>query len=227
MAFSYSPKIVTDGLVRYLDAGNTYSYVSGSTDWNDLSRSQISGSLINGPIFTGSNGGAIVFDGINDYVSIPTYTFGNGNWTVNMWVNTSASYTSTFGPLISNSSGGPVSLLLTINNNKINFRNYSGVWVDNTGSSTLNTNQWYMLTWVNYAGVVAQSGSGQVFVNGVSDSSIFNSYTTNGGPCDVIASYTNNTFYKGRIAATQIYTKSLSAQEVLQNFNAMKGRYGY
>jgi hypothetical protein len=39
MAFNYSPKIVTDGLVLYLDAANSKSYVSGSTTWNDISRS--------------------------------------------------------------------------------------------------------------------------------------------------------------------------------------------
>jgi hypothetical protein len=69
MAFSYSPKIVTDGLVLYLDAANPYSYVSGSLNWNDLSRSQLSGSLVNGPTYSSANNGSIVFDGTNDYVN--------------------------------------------------------------------------------------------------------------------------------------------------------------
>jgi hypothetical protein len=66
MAFSYSPKIVTDGLVLYLDAGNPYSYVSGSTNWNDLSRSMLSGSLVNGPTYNTGSLGSIVFDGVDD-----------------------------------------------------------------------------------------------------------------------------------------------------------------
>ena len=74
MAFNYSPKIVTDGLVLYLDAANSKSYVSGSTTWNDISRSGINGTLVNGPTFTGSNGGSIVFDGVNDYVSLNNNT---------------------------------------------------------------------------------------------------------------------------------------------------------
>ena len=45
MAFRYSPKIVTDGLVLYLDAANTKSYVSGSTTWNDLSKTPNNGSV--------------------------------------------------------------------------------------------------------------------------------------------------------------------------------------
>jgi len=52
MAFSYSPKIVTDGLVLYLDAANPYSYVSGSTSWNDISRGGNNGTLVNGPTFS-------------------------------------------------------------------------------------------------------------------------------------------------------------------------------
>jgi hypothetical protein len=66
--FHYSPKIVTDGLVLYLDAANTRSYPGTGTTWSDLSRGGNNGSLINGPTFNSANGGSIVFDGSNDYV---------------------------------------------------------------------------------------------------------------------------------------------------------------
>ena len=87
MAFSYSPKIVTDGLVLYLDATNPYSYVSGSLNWNDLSRSQLSGSLINGPTYNTS--GYVSLDGINDYIDIgnrTTLQMGTGDFTMGLWV---------------------------------------------------------------------------------------------------------------------------------------------
>ena len=60
--------IVTNGLVLYLDAANYLSYTSGSTVWRDLSSSNNSGSLINGPTFSSGNAGSIVFDGVDDYV---------------------------------------------------------------------------------------------------------------------------------------------------------------
>ena len=69
MAFNYSPKIVTNGLVLCLDAGNVKSYVSGSTTWTDLSPTQKNGILTNGPTFNSSNGGSIVFDGVDDYIN--------------------------------------------------------------------------------------------------------------------------------------------------------------
>jgi hypothetical protein len=55
--------IVTNGLVLYLDAANYLSYTSGSTVWRDLSSSNLSGSLINGPTFNSANGGYIACDG--------------------------------------------------------------------------------------------------------------------------------------------------------------------
>ncbi len=68
MAFNYSPRVVTDGLVLYLDAANQYSYVSGSTSWNDISRGGNNGILTNGPTYNSANGGSIVFDGTNDLI---------------------------------------------------------------------------------------------------------------------------------------------------------------
>jgi len=69
MSFNFSPKIVTDGLVLYLDAANTKSFISGSTTWNDISKNKNDGTLINGPTFNPNNMGSIVFDGLNDYVN--------------------------------------------------------------------------------------------------------------------------------------------------------------
>jgi hypothetical protein len=87
MSFHYSPKIITEGLVLYLDAANTRSYVSGSTTWNDISRSGNNGTLINGPTFNSGNGGSIVFDGVNDYVALGN-NFQNGPLTILTWINT-------------------------------------------------------------------------------------------------------------------------------------------
>jgi hypothetical protein len=82
-----------------------------------------------------------------------------------------------------------------------------------------------MLTWVNYAGASESLGTMQMFVNGISDSSTFNSYTTNGGPCNAIG---RNWFsyFSGEIGNVQFYNKSLTPSEVAQNYNAYKSRFG-
>ncbi|NBP55511.1 hypothetical protein EBU71_03030, partial [bacterium] len=65
------PAIVTNGLVLNLDAGNSASYPGTGTTWTDLSGNGNNGTLINGPTYSSSNGGSIVFDGTNDSVNIP------------------------------------------------------------------------------------------------------------------------------------------------------------
>ncbi|MFY7886544.1 MAG: LamG-like jellyroll fold domain-containing protein, partial [Dolichospermum sp.] len=92
MAVNTRNSIVTNGLVLALDAGNTKSYTSGSTNWRDLSGNNYSGSLINGPTFDNNNGGSIVFDGTNDYIdnigATSTFSFiqNIGIFTINAWV---------------------------------------------------------------------------------------------------------------------------------------------
>jgi hypothetical protein len=60
--------VVTTGLQLYLDAGNASSYPGTGTAWTDLSVNGRNGTLTNGPTYSGTNGGSIVFDGTNDYV---------------------------------------------------------------------------------------------------------------------------------------------------------------
>jgi hypothetical protein len=81
-----------------------------------------------------------------------------------------------------------------------------------------------MLTWVNYAGATANLGTMQMFINGVSDSSVFNSYTTNGGPCNVIGANWFSSF-NGKIDIVKIYNRALSSSEVQQNYNKYKSRF--
>ena len=60
--------VVTTGLQLYLDAGNASSYPGSGTAWTDLSGNSRDGTLTNGPTYSDTNGGSIVFDGTNDFV---------------------------------------------------------------------------------------------------------------------------------------------------------------
>ena len=59
--------VVTDNMVVYLDAGNNSSYSGSGTSWNDISGNSNNFTLVNGPTYSSSDGGAIVLDGTNDY----------------------------------------------------------------------------------------------------------------------------------------------------------------
>ena len=222
----YGGPIVTLGLTFAIDASSFVSYDRVGTTWSNLSRNTFNGTFQNSPTFSIVNGGIIDFDGTSAWVEIQTYTFGNGNWTCNIWAqgdNVVYSSSST-GNLISNSSGGPVTNAMGFLSSKIHYRNYDGAWKSNSGNTTLSTGQWYMLTWVNYAGASANLGTMKMFVNGLSDSSVFNSYATNGGPCNAIG---RNWFsyFNGRIGLVQFYNVSLTDSQVFENFNAHRSRF--
>ena len=85
-------KIRYDGLVLNLDAGNIISYNGTGSIWNDISGNANSATLTNGPVFNSSNGGQIIFDGLNDFangVAIPS-TSGNNSRTVILWYKSTA-----------------------------------------------------------------------------------------------------------------------------------------
>jgi hypothetical protein len=92
MAAKLGPSIINNGLVLDLDAADINSYIGSGTSWKDMTGNGNSGTLVNGPSFSGSNGGSIVFDGIDDYVIL------NGGNNLNNWnadgINSATSYRS-------------------------------------------------------------------------------------------------------------------------------------
>ena len=95
MAYRNGPKIVTDGLVLCLDAAIGKSYPGSGTSWTDLSGNGNNGTLVNGPTFSSANGGSIVLDGVNDYISttsISISTFTYEGWLYNNLTGGSTNY---------------------------------------------------------------------------------------------------------------------------------------
>ena len=233
MAYNFSPKIVTDGLVLYLDASNTRSYPGTGTTWSDLSRGGNNGSLINGPTFNSANGGNIVFDGSNDYISTNTNSSltqaGNTQFTVDVWVKKSASNKDMLlGPWDnSNRKGWFVqwftdgNLYFGITNGAFNYNYVSVSW----------QNQWFNLTGVFDGSLLTNQNIGKIYVNNILQN------TTNSGnmltsvPAGLvevsIGRLTNYSSYAtGNIAMVKIYNRALSASEISQNYNATKTRFG-
>ena len=217
MAFSYSPKIVTDGLVLYLDAANPYSYVSGSLNWNDLSRSMLSGSLENSPGYSSANGGSIVFDGSNDYVDCGNQLLNYEIFTTNLWINWVFFDNSWRSPIGDGSNIYDYHILILSGNIYLGVSsNYTGSPFVGVNHGSINQNQWYNFT-------ITKNSSNLVcfYKNGTLLS------------CDTKVGGTNiNTIGKGyvydnaKIPIVQFYNRALTPSEVLQNYNATKGRFG-
>ena len=84
--------VVQSGLVLNLDAGVLSSYPGTGTAWTDLSGNGRNGTLTNGPTFNSANGGSLVFDGIDDFVSsVSNLTLAN-NFSVSLWLIHTNSY---------------------------------------------------------------------------------------------------------------------------------------
>ena len=224
MAFNYSPKVITDGLVLYLDAANSRSYVSGSTTWNDLSRGGNNGTLINGPTFNTSSLGSVVFDGVDDYVLINAFGL-LAPLTICSWVyktshRTWASILDRYGneSLDSLAFGFDFTdgqRLMYQWNNVPPFANRV------VGNTIVNTNQWY------YIGISATTTTGSFYINGALDVDRTVGQVNQTGNFYMGANFAGgDEYYPGRIANIQVYNRALSATEILQNYNATKTRFG-
>jgi hypothetical protein len=229
----YEP-IVTSGLTFNLDAGFTPSYSRSGTTWYDISGSN-NGTLTNGPIFNSDNGGSIVFDGVDDYVDCGTDSQLTGilNVTACVWVNiisnteSSAIVNRYFNTTVNNGwalAGGGTS-------EPINFgfsgRESSAQFINIASDYKFYFNTWY------YAVGVKEGNIWKIYVNGVLENSqqVGNGTTTFANNKTFLASYPQfaeppNRNNNIKIANTQIYNRALSADEVLQNYNAQKGRFG-
>jgi hypothetical protein len=247
MAFNYSPKVITDGLVMYLDAGNNRSYASGSTSWLDLSRGLNNGTLTNGPTFNSANGGSIVFDGIDDYAIINNTVgnFGTSDFTINFFFKTTEStFPSTFiAKSIGDNPTSDYGWLVNNGSNGINLgfgiASVNGSWGANgsysiqTSGANIRNGLWQMATVVGirtqsnvfiYLNAVTQTL--QSYVGAASFATVGNISNTR-NLCIASESDVSISPYpiEANISIIQIYNKALSATEVLQNYNALKGRF--
>jgi hypothetical protein len=238
MAFNYSPKIVTDGLVLYLDAANSKSYPGTGTAWNDISRGGNNGTLVNGPTFDPANGGSIVFDGIDDYVTgfgdTSTFSFiqNTGIFTISTWVRLTDFTTAR--SILGNNDGTTGQKGIHLNYDLTNSRLALNLTYGVSGQSTLTfrTNTFFSDIGSNYVNIV-YSGNGincRLYKNGVlqGTSSNYGTFSTGDSSREMGIGRINNsgTYWQGNIPLLQIYNKGLSLSEILQNYNATKTRFG-
>ena len=222
----FANTIVQQGLVLNLDAGNPYSYAGAGTTWFDVSGNNYSGSLTNGPVYNTTNGGVIVFDGSNDYVVSSNFTPNFSTKTLSGWVKLSS---------ISQQGGGLITL------QSIDGVVFDSIVYNETGQGWgFGSNGFSRTGWSN---VLETSTSEWVNITATYENSNYRLYR-NGTLIQTLTSFGALNFnfnsnvqlgYRhlgssGYLAATIsqgfVYNRALSAAEVLQNYNATKGRFG-
>ena len=222
MALAHSPKIITDGLVLCLDAGNTKSYPGSGTTWYDLSGQGNNGTLTNGPTYSNSNGGYIDFDGTDDTVNFE-YDL-RSNWTYECWVNKDAK-----GGFCFLGQGTPSSrsgLHIVMYDDKLRF----GMFANDTDAlglySNTSTGVWYYYAFTyNHSTFLKEIYRNGVQLTGTTAQTQTAYIGT--GTVRIGAQYSSgSTYANGKIASSKLYNRVLTASEIQQNFNATRGRFG-
>jgi len=224
---NYGPKIVTNGLVLALDAADKKSYPGSGTAWNDLSGNNRNGTLTNGPTFSSANGGALVFDGTNDYVVTSNFTPNVTNKTLSGWVKLSST---------TQGGGGLINLQKTDGSefDAIVYNETNQGW--GFGSNNFLRTAWSNVKetstndWVNIVATYANLDY-RLYRNGVLilNTTSFNTLNFNFSSNSLLGyrhSGGSSAYLAGNIAIGTLYNRVLSATEVLQNFNAQRGRFG-
>jgi hypothetical protein len=222
-------RIVTDGLVLSLDAADRNSYVSGSLVWNDVSGNGNSGSLVNGPVFNSGSGGSIVFDGSNDYISIADSTVldftGSVNLTSEVWIKLNQYKDISFINAKGDGGGGAnnYNYFFIGTNTSFYFRFSDGT--TSQSSPTITNANLSVGSWGHIVGVLDTSTI-RLYLNGVEIATPTSRTINPKANNDPFYISTPTYALSGSIAISRIYNRALSPQEILQNYNAQKSRFG-
>ena len=231
-------KVITDGLIFYVDASNNKSYPGSGTVWTNLSQTEISSSLVNGPTFSSTTGGVIRFDGSNDYVDCTTLsqyftTTSPKSWVFWTYLTQTSSVSSArilFNVFSTGYNGGRS---IAFYNNGGQLQLTANLFLSVSNSSSIECNVSNVVNTWNHFGVVWNESRYFIYQNGVSlptsflTSIITPSSSLGSSPIRIGADpILFNPLFVGDIGQVSIYNRALSADEVLQNYESTRERFG-
>ncbi len=240
MGLHHSPRISIDGLILCLDAGNTRSYPGSGTTWTDLSGNSYNASLEDGPTFSSANGGSLVFDGLNDRIHIPSPS-NRFVWTP----SGSGMNAMTVEFFLKSSENGLNDTYIrkrwnvSETNWKIQHDNIFvqiGAQAKALSYASLASNDWQQVCMVINSDQFALYRNGKIHAD-FTDHNITNNTPTSGNsnlPIVIMSNYDFSSPWagdasysiSGNLSQVRIYNRVLSSDEIRQNFNATRSRYG-
>jgi hypothetical protein len=220
--FEYE-NIVTDGLLLNLDAGFVGSYPTTGSTWYNLIRNDFNGTLTNGPTFNSANSGSLVFDGVDDFVQCvgsPTLTAA----TFVTWIKRNGDQDQYDGILFSRGTDTTGMNFQSSNQLGYHWNNTAATYNWASGLTIPN------LTWCMIAVTVTRTEARAYLfqINGLTSSALNKTGHDSSILDDIKIAQDDagSRFFKGNIAISQLYNRALSLTELVQNFNALKGRFG-
>lgn len=191
---------------------------------------------LSGAYYDSSNGGIITFDGnAGSSASKATTFIQSTGMTWDVWFNRTES-TNTYNMVWSNNNLPYFSFLSTGRFLFSWYTTLSGNINLRTIYSPLNTYTngiWYNVTCTLVQDTTTGLSTGKMYVNGqlvetnIPPSPLLDNVYQAGRL--IVANYSNNGIYpfKGSISNLRIYKRVLTDSEILQNYNALKARFGY
>jgi len=223
MGLEHHPRIVTNGLVGYWDAANTRSYSGSGNTWYDLTPNGNDLTLTNSPTFNSSGyfstGSTGYFTGAGS-ASIPT---GNSSYTMLLFARLSTwadyrGFMSIGGYSVTNGSNA-----FRTNTSTLGYMVHywwSNDLANSNNNGNIQNNVWF------YVGVTFDGTTRKIYSNTVlSASDTPSSHNVTSSTIQLAKTYSSE-YLQGDISLAQIYNRALTAAEVLQNYNAIKRRYG-
>jgi len=221
MAVQYANgKIITDGLVLALNAADKNSYPGSGTAWNDLSGNGNNGTLVASPTYNSANNGSLVFNGTSQYVNAGNaanlqITVG----TISSWFNANNG-NSGYNAIIAKQ----LAWGLFVADNVLVAFDWGNSAERSTGI-TVGNSTWNYVTMTFTETVGTPSNNAIIYLNGIP---VLTTTVKHSGQSVQVQIGEGNAgqFFGGNIAQASIYNRVLSAQEVAQNYNAQKSRFG-
>ena len=229
MACNAGPKIVNDGLVLAVDAASTQSYPGIGTDWYDRSGKGNDGTLTNGPTFDSGNGGSIVFDGTDDYVTTGNtltdadelFADTGRAWSASSWFNVDV--ISGTEIIIGRGGGtaenGNYSVWVSGSNLRVRLRGGTTTTI----STSIVDNTWYNVA-ITWDGTTANAYLNGKFISTIAVGTA--SLRSGDVGIGIGGELLNVSPFDGKISQVLVHNRALTASEVKQNFDAHRGRYG-
>jgi hypothetical protein len=215
------------------------SLLSGATAsrLTNYNNDSVVGRLVNSPVYNSFSGGSIFFDGIDDYVNCGAVSGSFSSFTIITWFYPTAvaNYNNVLDCNSGYYSSGNVGPRLEMNSSGNLAWAYSNITGDNSQfyfhnvvSSGLMANTWHCAA-ITYNGGTSTSTT---YYNGNETGlsrSAFGSPSGFAGTfnnLNIGRGFFNSRYFQGRISQTQMYNRVLTATEIQQNFNSLRGRFG-
>ena len=244
MAGNNGPKIITNGLVLCIDAADRKSYTgSGSASWTDLSNNNNTSTLTNNPTFNYENSGSIVLNGSTQYIldsSISNFNVG----CIDLWIkptaiiNASSAFSNLLQLKIGTLDADAWNIAFGISTGFLT-NEYITIADGSSGASAKRTcvtdgGSLAANTWVNIV-FNWESTVYKIYINNIVKITSApaggnvgqlitpNMYLLGAFQLNTSAAYSG--FFGGAFSIVRIYNRTLMATELLQNYNATKGRF--